>query len=107
MSDELEAVITAIPGPRSRELALRLAAVEPPGVTYLGQRYANNTDSTVVPQYWRLDATAAYKQPTYDIRLNVFNLANTTNYEQVVASDGGRVVPGTGLTAMLSYVHHM
>jgi catecholate siderophore receptor len=77
------------------------------GFTYLGQRYANNTDSTVVPQYWRLDATAAYKQPTYDLRLNVFNLANTTNYEQVIASDGGRVVPGTGLTAMLSYIHHL
>jgi catecholate siderophore receptor len=77
------------------------------GFTYLGQRYANNTDSTVVPQYWRFDATAAYRQPTYDLRLNVFNLFNTTNYEQIIASDGGRVVPGTGLTAMLTYVHHL
>lgn len=77
------------------------------GATYLGQRYANNTDSTVVPEFVRFDATAAYKQPTYDLRLNVFNLLNTTNYEQVIPSDGGRAVPGTGLTAMLSYVHHM
>ncbi len=61
----------------------------------------------MVPQYWRFDATAAYKQPTYDLRLNVFNLFNTTNYEQIIASDGGRVVPGTGLTAMLTYVHHL
>jgi len=77
------------------------------GVTYLGQRYANNTDSVVVPEFYRVDLTAAFKQPTYDLRLNVFNLLNTYNYDQVIASDGGRTVPGSGLTAMLTYVHHM
>lgn len=77
------------------------------GVTYLGQRYANNTNTVVVPEFYRFDATAAYKQPTYDLRLNVFNLLNSTYYDQVIASDGGRVVPGAGLTAMLTYVHHM
>ncbi len=77
------------------------------GVTYIGQRYANNTDQTVVPEFYRVDLTAAFKQPTYDIRLNVFNLLNTYNYDQVIASDGGRTVPGSGLTGMLTYVHHM
>ena len=77
------------------------------GVTYLGQRYANNTDTTVVPEFYRVDMTAAFKQPTYDLRLNVFNLLNTYNYDQVIASDGGRAVPGSGFTAMLTYVHHM
>ncbi len=77
------------------------------GVTYTGMRYANNTDSTVVPELWRFDATAAYKQPTYDVRLNVFNLFNQYGYDQAMASDGGRTVPVTGLTAMLTYVHHM
>ena len=46
--------------------------------------------------------TAAYRQPTYDVRLNIFNLTNTMYYEQVIASDGGRAVPGSGLTAMLT-----
>jgi catecholate siderophore receptor len=77
------------------------------GVTYLGQRYANNTDSTVVPEFYRVDLTAAYKQPTYDLRLNIFNLLNTYNYDAVIASDGGRAVPGSGLTGMLTYVHHL
>ncbi|MBS0540436.1 MAG: TonB-dependent siderophore receptor, partial [Proteobacteria bacterium] len=77
------------------------------GMTYMGQRYANDTNTTVVPEFYRFDATAAFKQPTYDVRLNVFNLLNTTNFESVIPSDGGRAVPGTGLTAMLSYVHHM
>ena len=35
-------------------------------------------------------------------RLNVFNLTDTYYYEQVIASDGGRAVPGSGLTAMLT-----
>jgi catecholate siderophore receptor len=77
------------------------------GVTYLGQRYANNTDSTVVPEFWRFDATAAFKQDTYDVRLNIFNLFNQYGYDQAMASDGGRTVPASGLTAMLTYVHHM
>lgn len=77
------------------------------GVNYLGQRYGNNTNQTVVPEFYRVDLTAAFKQPTYDVRLNVFNLLNTYNYDQVIASDGGRTVPGSGLTGMLTYVHHM
>jgi 4-aminobutyrate aminotransferase-like enzyme len=36
---ELEYIVTAIPGPRSRELARRLAAVESRGVTYLGDDF--------------------------------------------------------------------
>jgi catecholate siderophore receptor len=73
------------------------------GVTYQGMRYANNTNTTVVPEFYRLDATAAYKMEKGDIRLNLFNLLNSTYYEQVMASDGGRAVPGSGFTAMLTY----
>ncbi|HTD36672.1 MAG TPA: aspartate aminotransferase family protein [Candidatus Limnocylindrales bacterium] len=36
---ELESIVTAIPGPRSRALAEELARYEPPGVTYLGADY--------------------------------------------------------------------
>jgi 4-aminobutyrate aminotransferase-like enzyme len=37
--DELESVVTAVPGPRSRALAAELAAYEAPGVTYVGDDY--------------------------------------------------------------------
>lgn len=76
-------------------------------MTYLGQRYANNNDLVTVPEFYRVDLTAAFKQPTYDIRLNVFNLLNTYNYDAIIPSDGGRAVPGSGTTGMLAYVHHM
>jgi catecholate siderophore receptor len=77
------------------------------GPTYQGLRYANNTNTVMVPDFIRFDATAAYKQEKYDIRLNVFNLTNVYYFEQVMASDGGRGVPGSGLTAMLTLNYRM
>lgn len=77
------------------------------GPTYQGLRYANNTNTVIVPAFLRFDATAAYKMEKYDIRLNVFNLTNVYYFEQVAASDGGRGVPGSGLTAMLTLNYRM
>ncbi len=77
------------------------------GPTYQGLRYANNTNTVIVPAFVRFDATAAYKAEKYDIRLNIFNLTNVYYYEQVMASDGGRVVPGSGLTGMLTLAYHL
>jgi len=77
------------------------------GPTYLGWRFANNQNSVTVPPFTRFDLTAAYKQPKYDLRLNVFNLFNVVYYDQIIASDGGRVVPGSGLTGMLTLNYHM
>ncbi|MDB5489419.1 MAG: outer rane receptor, TonB-dependent [Reyranella sp.] len=72
------------------------------GVFYVGQRYANNTNTVVVPAYARIDLTAAYKQPTYDVRLNIINLLDTKYYDAVIASDGGRATVGSGLTGMIT-----
>lgn len=46
---ELESIVTAIPGPRSRALAAELARYEAPGVTYLGPDY---------PVFWERAAGA-------------------------------------------------
>ncbi|MBS0223682.1 MAG: TonB-dependent receptor [Proteobacteria bacterium] len=73
------------------------------GVTYTGVRFANNTNVTAVPAGYHLDATAAYKMEKSTLRLNLFNLTNSLYYEQAMASDGGRTVPYTGFTAMLTY----
>ena len=72
------------------------------GLVYMSDRYANNTNTVSVGNYLRLDATVAYHQPKYDLRLNLFNLANRLNFEHVVASQGGRSVPGIDRTALLS-----
>jgi catecholate siderophore receptor len=74
------------------------------GAVYVGKRYANNINTVSAPSYVRLDATVAWRQPNYEVRLNVFNLANKTYYDSIIQSDGGRIVPGTGRTAMLTVV---
>jgi catecholate siderophore receptor len=55
-----------------------------------------------VPGYTRFDAMVAYHQPRYDVRLNIFNLANKYYYDALIPSDGGRAVPGSGTSATLS-----
>ncbi len=77
------------------------------GAVYLGPRFVNNTDVTAVKGYTRWDATIAWKQPKYDVRLNLFNLFDTKYYDALIQSDGGRSVPGTGRTAMISLNWHM
>jgi catecholate siderophore receptor len=74
------------------------------GATYVGKRYANNTDLVSVPGYVRLDATVAYRVSCYEVRLNLFNLTNKYYYDTLIQSDGGRAAPGSGTTAMLSFV---
>ena len=74
------------------------------GAIYLGKRYLNNTDTVSVPAYTRWDATLAWRQPHYEVRLNLFNLFDHRYYDSLIQSDGGRAVPGSGRTAMLSLV---
>ena len=74
------------------------------GATYMGRRFLGNTDLVSVPGYARVDATIAWRRPRYDVRLNLFNLADARYYDALIQSDGGRAAPGAGRTAMLSLV---
>jgi len=75
------------------------------GPTYMSQRYAANTDETSVGGYTRWDAMVAYHQHSYDIRLNLLNLANKRYFDAVIPSDGGRAVPGIGRTALATFTY--
>jgi catecholate siderophore receptor len=77
------------------------------GMFYVGQRYANNQNTVQVPEYFRFDLTAAYKQPTWEVRANVLNVFNTMYYDSLIASDGGRAVPGSGTTGILTLTYRM
>jgi catecholate siderophore receptor len=77
------------------------------GPIYMSQRFANNTNTVQVGGYTRWDATLAYTQPKYDIRLNLFNLTNKMYFDALVPSNGGRAVPGSGRTAMLSLSYRL
>ena len=61
-----------------------------------------NIDRVSVPGYVRWDATLAYHQANYDIRLNLLNLTGKGYYDALIQSDGGRAVPGIERTALLT-----
>jgi catecholate siderophore receptor len=77
------------------------------GAVYMSRRYAANTDVVQVGGYARWDGTLDYHQPKYDVRLNVFNLFDRKYFDALIPSDGGRSVPGTGRSAMLSFSYHV
>ena len=77
------------------------------GMFYVGSRYANNQNTVSVPGYVRFDLTAAYKQPTWELRANVQNVFNVMYYDALMASDGGRAVAGSGLTGILQLTYRM
>ena len=72
------------------------------GVTYMSDRFASNTNVVSVGDYTRWDATVAYHQPKYDLRLNLLNLTDRRDFIATIPSDGGRAVPGAGRTLMLT-----
>lgn len=75
------------------------------GMTTMSGRFANNTNRVSVGNYVRVDATIAYLQPKYDVRLNVFNIFDRLNFDQLIASQGGRSVPGTSTQALLTFTY--
>ncbi|MBV8657985.1 MAG: TonB-dependent siderophore receptor [Burkholderiales bacterium] len=77
------------------------------GFVTLSRRYASNTNVVTVPGYIRWDATVAYHQKAYDLRLNALNLANAHYYDSVIPSDGGRATPGIGRTYLLTLTYHL
>jgi len=77
------------------------------GAVFQSRRWLNNTDLVQTGGYARWDGTLAYRQPKYDLRLNVFNLFDRHYTDAIIASDGGRGVPGTGRSAMLSLTYHL
>jgi len=75
------------------------------GVTYLSDRYASDTDVVSTGSYSRIDATLAYRQPRYDVRLNLINLADRRDFISTIGSDGGRSVPAIGRTAQVTVTY--
>jgi len=75
------------------------------GASYMSQRFANNTNTVSVGGYTRWDATLAWHQPRYDIRLNILNLTNKQYFDALIQSDGGRSVPAIGRTSMVTFTY--
>jgi 4-aminobutyrate aminotransferase-like enzyme len=94
MTDRFESLVTAIPGPRSRDLAARLARYEAPGVTYLGTDY---------PVFWERAEGALIVDVDGNRYLDLtsaFGVAATGHTNPAVAGaiaeQAGRLIHGMG-----------
>lgn len=75
------------------------------GGTYMSNRYANPSNVVSVGDYMRWDATVAYVNTQYELRLNLQNLTDRRDVVSTIQSDGGRSVPeiGRSVIATLGY----
>jgi len=77
------------------------------GPTYMSSRYAAPNNLVEVGGYTRWDATVAYHQKKWDVRLNLLNLTNKYYFDSLIQSDGGRSVPGIGRTLLATFDYRL
>ena len=69
------------------------------GAQFASERWLNNYETAKVDGYTRWDATVAYLQKSWELRLNLQNLTDAVYFE---ASSAGRATPVRGRTALVS-----
>ena len=62
------------------------------GLTLVGQRYADNSNTTVLPGYGRWDALAGYREKDWDVSGALTNLIDRYYYES--ATSAAQIMPG-------------
>ena len=62
------------------------------GLTLVGQRYADNMNTTVLPGYGRWDALAGYREKDWDVSGALTNLTDRYYYES--ATSAAQIMPG-------------
>ena len=62
----------------------------------------NGTPAIELPSYTRWDATVAYVQRKYELRLNLNNLTDETYYIAAYQNSGNRVVPAAPRSAFVT-----
>ncbi|MGL6515949.1 TonB-dependent receptor [Aeromonas caviae] len=63
------------------------------GVTAVGDRFADNANTTTLPGYARFDARAGYRWPKWEAQLSVENLTDHDYF--VSATSAAQIMPGT------------
>ncbi|KLV39029.1 hypothetical protein SH16_03170 [Aeromonas caviae] len=63
------------------------------GMTAVGDRFADNANTTALPGYARFDARAGYRRPQWEAQLSVENLTDHDYF--VSATSAAQIMPGT------------
>jgi catecholate siderophore receptor len=69
------------------------------GAVYSSKRNVNNYENAIIDGYTHFDATIAYRQKQFGVRLNLQNLTNEVYYE---TASSGRATPASGRTAIVT-----
>ena len=69
------------------------------GAVHVSDRYLNDFETALTDAYTRLDATLAYRQSQYELRLSLLNLGDERYFE---TASSGRAVPAEGRKALLT-----
>jgi catecholate siderophore receptor len=69
--------------------------------------WLNDANTGKVPRYAVWDATLAYVQRSYEVRLNVYNLGDETYYLGGYQNSPNRVLPGSPRTVALTVRYHL
>jgi len=69
------------------------------GAVASSKRYVNNYENAVIDGYTRFDATVAYREKEFGVRLNLQNLTDKVYYE---TASSGRATPVPGRTAIVT-----
>ncbi|RJG00249.1 TonB-dependent receptor [Noviherbaspirillum sedimenti] len=72
------------------------------GLVYSSDRFVNNFETAMIDGYTRVDATLAYRQKKYDVRLSLQNLTDKKYFE---SASGGRATPVKGRTAIVTLAY--
>lgn len=69
------------------------------GVVYTGERYLNNSNTSMVDGYTRFDASLSFVQTQYQVQLNLLNLTDEEYFDVASAS---RATPAKARSAVLT-----
>jgi catecholate siderophore receptor len=72
------------------------------GVLHSSERLLNNFETAKVDGFTRVDATVAYLEKSFEVRLNLLNLGDKHYFE---AGSGGRATPVRGRTALATVTY--
>ncbi|MCY1271381.1 Catecholate siderophore receptor Fiu [compost metagenome] len=73
------------------------------GVTLVGDRYADNANTVVLPGYGRWDALLGYRTPHWDLKAALTNIADKTYY--ATATSAVQIMPGDPRTLMTTLAY--
>ena len=74
------------------------------GLVHVSKWYLNNFETALTDGYTRADATLAYHQRRYDVRLSLLNVTDEQYFDTASA---GRAVPAEGRKVLLTFTYRM